>query len=69
MSSSDSQKQAPIFLHTDAGDRIGLTWDKLDELKEIDHVRDASAGAICSFVGTTRDTFQGIINDLLHMTR
>ena len=62
MTTPQPQDQSPIFVQTDAGDRVGLTWDKLDETREIDHVRDSSAGAICSFVGTTRDTFQGSFN-------
>lgn len=40
-------------------DHIALTYAVLDEMHEINIARHASAGAICSFIGTTRDNFQG----------
>ncbi|CAD6587592.1 MAG: Molybdopterin synthase catalytic subunit [Cyphobasidiales sp. Tagirdzhanova-0007] len=56
---SSSLPEDPCLRETDAGDVLGLTFKPLDEVGDIDRVRHASAGAICSFVGTTRDTFEG----------
>lgn len=49
----------PYYRTTPDGDYVALTYLSLDELHELNRVRDASAGALCSFIGTTRDTFGG----------
>jgi hypothetical protein len=49
----------PATTTTEAGDVVSLTYDRLDEQQLLESVRDSKAGAICSFVGTTRDDFQG----------
>ena len=49
----------PYHRTTADGDYVALTYLPLDELHELNRVRDPSAGALCSFIGTTRDTFGG----------
>lgn len=46
---------------TEAGDHVALMMKPIDEYHEIQLARDSAAGAICSFIGTTRDNFQGTI--------
>jgi molybdopterin synthase catalytic subunit len=52
----------PYEATTKAGDHVALTYKPLDEMHEINLARDSAAGAICSFIGTTRDNFQGVHN-------
>ena len=40
------------------GDLVQLS-DKIDILSTVDSVRDDSAGAVSTFMGTTRDSFEG----------
>jgi molybdopterin synthase catalytic subunit len=40
-------------------DVVEIKENPLDIMRYIDAVRDSSAGAIATFSGTTRDTFQG----------
>jgi len=54
--------QDPYELTTDTGDHVALTMKPLDEYHEIQLARDSAAGAICSFIGTTRDNFQGMLS-------
>lgn len=58
MASSEAA-DGPHEVRTTEGDRLLLTHDVLDERALIDSVKDPRAGAVCSFVGTTRDTFEG----------
>lgn len=51
----------PYEASTDAGDHVALTFKLIDEYHEIQLARDGAAGAICSFIGTTRDNFQGTV--------
>lgn len=39
--------------------RVAIAPNAIDERAHIEYVRDARAGAISVFVGTTRDTFRG----------
>lgn len=40
------------------GDVVEIVEDPIDMAKYVDKVRDAGAGAISTFLGTTRDTFE-----------
>ena len=40
------------------GDVVEIVEDAIDVRKYMDKVRDAGAGAIATFLGTTRDTFE-----------
>ena len=40
------------------GDLVEIIEEAIDLTKYVDKVRDAGAGAIATFLGTTRDTFQ-----------
>ena len=53
------QSQQDYGATTINGDHVALTYKPLDEQEHVDRVRDASAGAICTFTGTTRDSFKG----------
>lgn len=44
---------------TELGDLLELTYDKLNTEAIIDSVKDDGAGAIATFIGTTRNSFQG----------
>lgn len=48
--------------HNHDGDIVLLSRFKLSEQALLDSVRHASAGALCCFVGTTRDYFQGMLH-------
>lgn len=50
----------PYETTTEAGDHVALTMHSIDEYHQINLARDSAAGAICSFIGTTRDNFQGV---------
>ena len=41
------------------GDTFELTYERLDTEAIVKTVRDDGAGAIATFIGTTRNTFQG----------
>jgi len=43
---------------------FALTYDKLDSEAIIRSAQDDSAGAIAVFIGTTRNSFQGVLNNL-----
>lgn len=45
---------------TELGDTLALTYDKLDTEAIVASVKDDGAGAIATFIGTTRNTFQGM---------
>lgn len=49
----------PFEATTEDGDHVALTMKPIDEPHEINLARDPAAGAICSFIGTTRDNFRG----------
>lgn len=49
----------PHEVRTSDGDLILLTHNVLDESALVNSVKDPKAGAVCSFIGTTRDTFEG----------
>lgn len=49
----------PFKATTENGDHVALTMKSIDEQHEINLARDSAAGAICSFIGTTRDNFKG----------
>ena len=57
----DPMSSDGIFTETSADGRIhtGISSAPLDVAKILESVEDPSCGAISSFVGTTRDTFQG----------
>ncbi|CAI7904641.1 unnamed protein product [Closterium sp. NIES-54] len=42
----------------EAGDYVELTEERLSVDKYVDLVRDPGAGAISTFLGTTRDSFE-----------
>ena len=50
----------PYTRINESGDIVGLTYKPLTELGDVNSVRSPSAGAICSFFGTTRDNFEGM---------
>lgn len=54
-----SKTEGPHEARTAEGDLLLLTHAVLDERALINSVKDPRAGAVCSFIGTTRDTFEG----------
>lgn len=54
-----AHKDGPHEARTADGDLLLLTHAVLDEAALVNAVKDPKAGAVCSFIGTTRDTFEG----------
>jgi hypothetical protein len=50
----------PLRQVSDTGDILELTLDVLDTQAIVDSVADNAAGATAVFIGTTRDTFEGV---------
>ena len=48
-----------VLSYVDGDDQFHLTDEKLDITKAYEGVQTDSAGAISSFIGTTRDNFEG----------
>tara|TARA_B110000208_G_scaffold184859_1_gene239201 strand:- start:1015 stop:1593 length:579 start_codon:yes stop_codon:yes gene_type:complete len=56
---SDSMSSAGRSTTTPAGDWLSVRHGELDLARIVAHVTDARAGAIATFTGTTRDSFDG----------
>lgn len=48
------------------GDFVEVGYAPLDNQRAVELVMHPSAGAISTFVGTTRDNFQGLLQGSLH---
>lgn len=70
MSSTHSKAQSPppashaARIDAPSGDITELTYEPLNASNIIDSVKDDGAGAIAVFIGTTRDSFQGIVGEI-----
>lgn len=54
-----SLPEDPYLQTNEDDDIVGLTYRPIDELQEVERVKDGTAGAVCTFIGTTRDNFEG----------
>ena len=60
MNPNQHPSASPIRFHdVESGDVCELTYEPIDIELTVDIVRDDTAGAIVTFIGTTRDTFEG----------
>jgi hypothetical protein len=62
MSSSSSPPLSETYTaSTPSGDTCTITSESLDEAAILNTVKSVKAGAVCLFIGTTRDSFKGML--------